>query len=75
MTAVPWTAAVDRVNARAAQVDWRRVLLVSLMAIPFLVGAVAWQTVRSVGWLVSWVYAAAVEGWVAAGGPGRRGDG
>lgn len=58
---------VDRVNARAASVDWRKVLLFALMAVPFVVGFVAWYTVKSVGWVLSWLYAATIEGWRYAG--------
>jgi hypothetical protein len=54
---------VDRVNARASAVDWRKVLLFVLMAVPFVVGFVAWYSVKSVGWVLSWLYAATVEGW------------
>lgn len=58
---------VDRVNARASAVDWRRVLLFVLMAVPFAVGFTAWFAVKSVGWVLSWLYAACVEGWRFAG--------
>jgi hypothetical protein len=58
---------VDRVNERAAHVDWRRVLLFLIMALPFVLGYAARLVVRSVGWVLAWLYAAAVEGWRMAG--------
>ena len=60
------TLAVDRVNARAAQVDWRRVWLVALMVLPFVLFYVARLVVRVVGWVLAWLYAAGMEGWEAA---------
>lgn len=62
-----FTLAVDRVNARAAQVDWRRVLLFALMALPFVLFYAARLLVRVVGWVLAWLYAAGMEGWAAAG--------
>jgi hypothetical protein len=67
MTAVTFTATVDRINARAATVDWRRVLLVALMVLPFALFYVARLVVRAVGWVLAWLYAAGMEGWAAAG--------
>lgn len=67
MTTLELTAAVDRINARAATVDWRRVLLVALMVLPFVVFYAARLVVRSAGWLVAWLWAAGMEGWAAAG--------
>jgi hypothetical protein len=61
------TVAVDRINARAAAVDWRRVLLVALMVAPFVVFAAARLVVRTVGWVLAWLGAAGMEGWAAAG--------
>ncbi len=61
------TLAVDRINARAATVDWRRVLLVALMVLPFALFYVARLVVRIVGWVLAWLYAAGMEGWTAAG--------
>ena len=68
------TATVDRINARAATVDWRRVLLVALMVVPFLLFAVARYGTRAVGWLLAWLWAAGMVGWEAA-GPKRDGAG
>lgn len=67
MTAVTFTATVDRINARAATVDWRRVLLVALMVLPFAAFFAARLVVRVVGWVLAWLYAAGMEGWAAAG--------
>jgi hypothetical protein len=64
---VTFTATVDRINARAAKVDWRRVLLVALMVLPFTVFFAARLIVRVVGWVLAWLYAAGMEGWTAAG--------
>jgi hypothetical protein len=61
------TLAVDRVNARAATVDWRRVWLVALMVLPFALFFAARLVVRAVGWVLAWLYAAGMEGWTAAG--------
>jgi hypothetical protein len=61
------TLAVDRVNARAATVDWRRVWLVALMVLPFALFFAARLVVRAVGWVLAWLYAAGMEGWAAAG--------
>lgn len=68
------TATVDRIQARAGTVDWRRVLLVALMAVPFLLFAAARYVVRAVGWVLAWLWAAGMEGWQAA-GPRRDGSG
>lgn len=54
---------VDRVQARASAVNWRKVFLFALMAIPFAVCYVAWYVVKSVGWALAWLYAAGAEGW------------
>lgn len=67
MTAVTFTATVDRINARAAKVDWRKALLVALMVLPFALFYVARLVVRAVGWVLAWLYAAGMEGWTAAG--------
>lgn len=61
------TLAVDRINARAATVDWRRVLLVALMVLPFALFYAARLVVRAVGWVLAWLWAAGMEGWAAAG--------
>jgi hypothetical protein len=67
VTAVTFVATVDRINARAATVDWRRVLLVALMVLPFALFYAARLVVRSVGWVLAWLWAAGMEGWTAAG--------
>lgn len=67
-------ATVDRINARASQVDWRRVLLIALMALPFALFFAARMVVRCVGWALAWAWAAGMEGWEAA-GPRRDGSG
>lgn len=64
------TATVDRINERAAAVDWRRVLLTVLMVLPFIVFATARYVVRAVGWILAWLWAAGMEGWEAAGPKG-----
>lgn len=61
------TATVDRINARAGQVDWRRVLLVTLMLLPFVLFYTARLVVRATGWALAWLWAAGMEGWAAAG--------
>ncbi len=67
MTTLTFTATVDRINARAATVDWRRVLLVALMVLPFAVFWLARIVTRAVGWVLAWLWAAGMEGWTAAG--------
>jgi hypothetical protein len=67
VTAVTFVATVDRINARAATVDWRKVLLVALMVLPFALFYVARLVVRAVGWVLAWLWAAGMEGWTAAG--------
>lgn len=67
MTTASLTLAVDRINARAATVDWRKALLVALMVLPFAVFYVARLVVRAVGWVLAWLWAAGMEGWTAAG--------
>lgn len=67
MTTVAFGAAVDRINARAATVDWRKVLLVALMVLPFVAFYGARLVVRAVGWVLAWLWAAGMEGWTAAG--------
>lgn len=61
------TATVDRINQRATDVDWRKVLLVALMLLPFVLFYVARLVVRAVGWALAWLWAAGMEGWAAAG--------
>lgn len=68
------TATVDRINERAGQVDWRRVALMALMVLPFVVFAAARYVVRAVGWVLAWLWAAGMVGWEAA-GPKRDGAG
>ncbi|WP_330438809.1 hypothetical protein OHB44_27960 [Micromonospora sp. NBC_00821] len=72
MTTATLTATVDRINERAGQVDWRRVLLVALMVVPFVLFATARFVVRAVGWVLAWLWAAGMVGWEAA-GPKRDG--
>lgn len=67
MTTATLTTAVDRINARVAEVDWRRVLLVALMVLPFALFYAARLAVRTVGWVLAWLWAAGMEGWAAAG--------
>lgn len=66
------TLAVDRINARAASVNWRKALLVALMVLPFALFYGARLATRAVGWVLAWLWAAGMEGWTAA-GP-KRGD-
>lgn len=61
------TATVDRINQRATDVDWRKVLFVALMLLPFVLFYVARLVVRAVGWALAWLWAAGMEGWAAAG--------
>lgn len=63
---VELTAAVDRINARAAKVDWRKVLLVALMVLPFALFYVARLATRAVGFVLVWLWAAGMEGWASA---------
>jgi hypothetical protein len=48
-------------------VDWRKVFLFALMALPFAAFFGARLVVRAVGWAVAWLWAAGMEGWAAAG--------
>jgi hypothetical protein len=64
------TARMDRINERAAALQWRRVLLVLLMLAPYVLFAAARYAVRAVGWVLAWLWAAGMEGWEAA-GPSR----
>lgn len=61
------TATVDRIQARADTVDWRRVFLTALMVLPFVLFAVARYTVRAIGWVLAWLWAAGMVGWESAG--------
>ena len=54
---------VDRISARAAAVDFRKVLLTLLLIVPFVLFYAARLVVRAAAWL----WAAGVEGWIAAG--------
>lgn len=67
MTTLELTATVDRINARAATVDWRKVALVVLMVLPFALFYAARLVVRAGGWAAAWLWAAGMEGWAAAG--------
>lgn len=60
------TVTVDRINARAAKADWRRVWLVALMVLPFALFYAARLVVRAAGWVLAWLWAAGMEGWHAA---------
>lgn len=62
----------ERVAHRAAAVDWRRILLLVLLALPYAVGWTARLVVRTVGWVLAYGWAAAVEGY-AAGAPKPKG--
>lgn len=68
------TATVDRIQARADSVNWRRVWLVALMVLPFALFAATRYTTRAVGWVAAWLWAAGMVGWEAA-GPRRDGAG
>ncbi len=61
------TLTLDRINARAAVVDWRRILLTVLMVVPFALFYAARVVVRAVAWVLAWLWAAGMEGWAAAG--------
>ncbi len=71
MTAL--TTTLDRVAARHARVDWRKVGLTLLFAIPFALFYLARIIVRSAGWVLSYLWAAGMVGWEAA-GPRRSED-
>ena len=68
------TLTVDRINVRAAAVDWRRILLTILMIVPFVLGWSVRMVARAVGWVLAWLWAAGMEGWAAA-GPRSEGGG
>ncbi len=61
------TATLDRVTARQAQVDWRRVGLTVLFVLPFVLFYAVRLVVRVIAWAASWLWAAGMEGWAAAG--------
>lgn len=67
MTTMTLTATLDRVAARQAQINWRRVGLLTLFVLPFVLFYAARLVVRVVGWCASWLWAAGLEGWAAAG--------
>lgn len=66
------TTTVDRIRTRAVAVDWRTVALLALMAVPYVLGWTVRTVARVVGWVLAWLWAAAVEGWHSA-GPGDAG--
>ncbi len=55
----------ERVAHRASAVDWRRLLLLVLLALPFVLGWTARLIVRTVGWVLAFAWAAVVEGYAA----------
>ena len=55
----------ERVAYRAGAVDWRKMLLLVLLALPFVLGWTARLVVRTVGWVLAYAWAAAVEGYAA----------
>lgn len=55
----------DRIQRRAAAVDWPKILLVVLLALPFVLGWTAKLVVRTVGWVLAYAWAAVVEGYQA----------
>jgi hypothetical protein len=54
-------------------IDWRRVLLVALMVLPFALAYTVRLTGRALGWALAWLWAAALEGWACAGPRGSGG--
>lgn len=64
------TGTVTRVSDRAGGVDWRNVLLIVLMALPFAIAYAIRLTLRAFGWVLAWLWAACVEGWAMA-APGQ----
>jgi hypothetical protein len=62
----------ERVAYRAGAVDWRRILLLVLLALPYVLGWTARLLVRTVGWVLAYGWAAAVEGYAAC-APKREG--
>lgn len=73
MTTLP--AYAERTAARALTVDWRKLLLVALLAVPFTLGYTVRVIVRTVGWLLAYGWAATVEGYQAAAGAAESGRG
>jgi hypothetical protein len=65
--------AVDRIRARAADVDWPKLLLTVLLIIPFALGWTARMVVRTVGWILAFAWASVVEGYQA--GAGQKPEG
>ena len=55
----------ERVAHRASAVNWRKVLLLLLLALPYALGWTARLVVRTVGWLLAYGWASAVEGYRA----------
>lgn len=55
----------ERIARRAGAVDWRKVLLMLLLALPYVLGWTARLVVRTVGWVLAFAWAAAVEGYEA----------
>jgi hypothetical protein len=55
----------ERVAHRASTVDWRKLLLLVLLALPFALGWTARLVVRTVGWVLAYGWASAVEGYRA----------
>lgn len=55
----------ERLARRASAVSWRRVLLLVLLALPYVLGWTAALVVRTVGWVLAYGWAAAVEGYAA----------
>ena len=55
----------ERVAHRASTVDWRKLLLLVLLGLPYVLGWTAALVVRTVGWVLAYAWAAAVEGYAA----------
>jgi hypothetical protein len=56
----------DRVQERAQKYDPKRLLVILVMALPFMLGWVAAKLSRAVWMVGTWVFAAVAEGWASA---------
>jgi hypothetical protein len=59
---------VDEIDARARRIEPRRVLLVLVAVVPFLIGWSACMVWRAVWTVLSWTFAAVVFGWKTGNG-------
>lgn len=58
-----WAQAVSRIDERARTLKARQVALFVVAVVPLIAGFVAFWVWRAIWFIVSWLWAAVLEGW------------